>query len=551
MTARGTQSADALAFLWQSKLRMLILSAVLVIPCVWHLRVEAGDLASHIYNAWLAQLIEKGQAPGLYIAKQWSNVLFDVLLLRTANLVGIAAAEKIIVSICVLVFFWGVLAFIQKVTERPPWFLAPCIAMLAYGYSFSMGFMNYYLSLGLACFGLAILWRGPGIDWIAGGLIAALVWLAHPIGFLWLLGTLAYVKVRAKLPGWWKLALPLLAVSVFAAVRWYAARRPTLMADWDRGPFYFYNGADQLGLYGKRYFFLAAAAFLFGVVCVAVDLYGRRREGSSVKPFELPLELYLVAFCATALLPENLRPSIYGGWIGLLGSRLTSITAILGLWLLGCLKPRRWHLSGFSVCAVVFFAFLYQDTGWLNRLEANAEKLVSDLPPGTRVIATIWAPPGSRINFIGHAVERACIGHCFNYANYEPASGEFRVRVRKGSPVATFSSDDVQDMAWGEYEVDETDLPMKQMYQCDASDLAKLCIRELKAGEANGRIGYKPASARWFRFEWRVLACGRAWDSMASSESTLQEVDWESRISAGRRGLPDGLALAVWRTRLD
>jgi len=34
--------------------------------------------------------------------------------------------------------------------------------------------MNYYLSLGLACFGLAILWRGRGIDWIAGGLIAAL-----------------------------------------------------------------------------------------------------------------------------------------------------------------------------------------------------------------------------------------------------------------------------------------------------------------------------------------------------------------------------------------
>jgi len=39
--------------------------------------------------------------------------------------------------------------------------------MLAYGYPFNMGFMNYYLSLGLACFGLVILWRGRGIDWIA------------------------------------------------------------------------------------------------------------------------------------------------------------------------------------------------------------------------------------------------------------------------------------------------------------------------------------------------------------------------------------------------
>jgi hypothetical protein len=492
MAASDTQSADVIPFLWQSKLRIVFLSVVLVIPCVWHRRIEAGDLASHVYNAWLAQWIEKGQAPGLYIAKQWNNILFDVLLLRAANVVGIAAAEKIVVSICVLIFFWGVFAFICTLTEQPTWFLTPCIAMLAYGYSLTMGFMNYYLSLGLACFGLAILWRARRFEWIAGALLAALAWLAHPIGFLWLLGTLAYVKVRAKLPGWWKLALPLGAVSAFAAVRWYAAHRPSLMPDWDRGPFYFYNGADQLGLYGKRYFFLAGAAFLFGVVCVAADFHARRRAGSSWKPFELPFELYLVAFCATALLPENLRPSIYGGWIGLLGSRLTTISAILGLCFLGCLKPRRWHLAGFGVCAAVFFSFLYQDTGWLNRLEANAEKLVEDLPAGTRVVVAIDALVDSRITFIGHAVERACIAHCFSYANYEPASAEFRVRVRKGSPVVTSSTDDAEDMASGEYEVDEKDLPLKQIYQCDEKDLTKLCIRDLRAGEVNGDIGYKP-----------------------------------------------------------
>ncbi len=72
------------------------ISALILVPCLWHRRIEAGDLASHVYNAWLAQLIEKGQAPGLYIAKQWDNVLFDVALLRAANLAGLAAAQKII-----------------------------------------------------------------------------------------------------------------------------------------------------------------------------------------------------------------------------------------------------------------------------------------------------------------------------------------------------------------------------------------------------------------------------------------------------------------------
>jgi hypothetical protein len=491
MAATNTPATGVIPFLREHKLRIPSLSLVIILPCLWHRRIEAGDLPSHVYNAWLAQLIPKGQAPGLYIAGQWHNVLFDVMLLRVSNLVGLVAAQKIVVAICVLVFFWGAFAFIRTIGERSPWFLTPCLAMLAYGYSFSMGFMNYCLSLGLACFGMAILWKAQRSDWIAGVLIALLALLAHPIGFLWMVATLAYINVRAKVPGWWKLVLPLASASAFTAVYWYTSHRPALSADWDRGPFYFYNGADQLALYGQRYFYLAGAAFFFGVVCVAADLFSRRRENSFWKPFELPFELYAVAFCATALLPENLRPSVNSGWIGLLSSRLTTISAILGLCILVSIKPRKWHLAGFGLCAVAFFAFLYQDTGWLNQLEANGEKLVENLPAGTRVIVTARAPEGSRIPFIGHVVERACIGHCFSYANYEPSSGEFRVRVKKGSPVVTSSTNDAEDMASGEYEVDETDLPIKQIWQCDEKDLTKLCIRDLAAGETNGRLSSK------------------------------------------------------------
>ena len=56
----------------------------------------------------------------------------------------------------------------------------------------------------------------------------------------------------------------------------------------------------------------------------------------------------------------------------------------------------------------------------------------------------------------------------------------------------TSSADDAQDMASGEYQVQDGDLPIKQIYQCDANDLTKLCIRDLEAGEINGRMGYKP-----------------------------------------------------------
>src|SRR6202521_4665548 len=313
-----------------------------------------------------------------------------------ANLVGIAAAEKIVVSAGVLIVYWGVFALIRTIAERTPWFLAPCIAMLAYGYSFNMGFMNYYLSLGLACFGLALFWGARGREWIYGTLLLPFILLAHPIGFAWLVGTLAYVKVRARLTGWWRFLLPMAAASGLLGVYWFmAGHAAKYLVDWDRGPFYVYNGADQLALYGPRYFYLAGTAFFFGLFCLVVDLYGEKHDGSRWRRFELPFEFYIVAFCATALLPESLRPSPDGGWIGLLGSRLTTISAIFGLCVLGLLKPRKWHLAGFGVGAIVLFAFLYQDTGWINRLEANAEQLVSNLPPGTRVIATVWGPPGS------------------------------------------------------------------------------------------------------------------------------------------------------------
>jgi hypothetical protein len=483
---------------WQivrtKKWAVFAISIAMIVPCLWHRRIEAGDLASHVYNAWLAQLIEKGQAPGLYIVRQWNNVLFDWTLLHAASVVGFVAAEKIVVSLCVLIFFWGVFALVAALSGRPPWFLAPCIAMLTYGYAFNMGFLNYYLSLGLASFSIALLWRGRGVERFLGLLILPYILLAHPIGFLWLAGMGLYLLLWTKLPNWWKLCTPASAVATLLAIHWYLAHRARFPVDWGHDPFYVMNGVDQLTLYGQRYTVLGWATLGFGVFCVVVDLISRRKDISFWQSLRLPAELYFISIVAVALLPENLRPSISGGWIGLLASRLTAITAIFGLCLMGCLKPRKWHLAGFGACAIFFFVFLYTDTLDLNRMESRAEQIVSQLPFGTRVIATIWAPPDSRVSFIGHIADRACIGHCFSYANYEPSSGQFRIRAHPGSPVVSDSDDDTEDMQAGEYEVQDEDLPVMEIFQCDEKDLTKLCIRDLTSGEKNGRLGYKPPS---------------------------------------------------------
>ena len=85
------------------KVLALLVSAVMLIPCFWQRHIQAGDLASHVYNAWLAQLVGQGKAQGVYTVWQAKNVLFDLMLLKLGGIFSFGAAERIAVSLCVLV----------------------------------------------------------------------------------------------------------------------------------------------------------------------------------------------------------------------------------------------------------------------------------------------------------------------------------------------------------------------------------------------------------------------------------------------------------------
>src|SRR5712671_1046037 len=54
-------------FIRQRWLLILGISAAALIPCFWHKHIEAGDLGSHVYNAWLAELVQRGELSGLRI----------------------------------------------------------------------------------------------------------------------------------------------------------------------------------------------------------------------------------------------------------------------------------------------------------------------------------------------------------------------------------------------------------------------------------------------------------------------------------------------------
>jgi hypothetical protein len=481
--------AQSAAFVRQHAFRIAAISAAVLAPVFWHRNIAAGDLGSHLYNAWLAQLIRHGYAPGLWLAPRWNNVLFDYLLLALGRIVSLRVAEKIAVSLAVLIFFWGALAFVCAATRRAPWLLCPVIAMFCYGYSFAMGFLNFYISLGLAFFGIAIFWRGRGWERLIPVALAPVAMLAHPLGFAWLLAASAYVALAEALPRRFQIVLMVAAGVLLLAARYYFWHHDIVLAR--ETPFYYFNGSDQLLLYGPRYAIAEFALLIFVFCALAVDFFSRSWGQVRWRDFAVPFELYVIVGLAVILLPDGIRFPFQPSALALLTERLTSVSAVLLCTLLGALRPRRWHLFAGGAIAAIFFTFLYRDTGVVNRLEAQVEQLVRTVPRDSRILATLKPPfPESRI-LVQHIADRACISHCFSYGNYEPASAQFRVRSTPGNRYAMSSFDSTVDMEDGSYQLQPADLPAYQIYQC-SMDQRQLCIAPLAAGDMNDDLGVHP-----------------------------------------------------------
>lgn len=487
--AESAALPEAARFATEHRMKLLATSVLILVPCFWHREIAASDLGSHLYNAWLAQLIGRGQAPGLWIAPQRTNILFDLFLTGFGAIVGLRAAEKIAVALAVLIFFWGTFALVSAATRRAPWTLVPCIALITYGWTFHLGFFNYFLSLGLAFFSLAIFWRGRGWEWLVGAAISLVALVAHPLGFAWLLAAAAYIAIAemAKRPRYQAL-LFVAGASSLVAFHYYLWRNYNVYRG--SGPWYVFNGADQLDLFGPRYRFPEFALAAFSLIALAADIIRRRREPNVTRYFAIPLQLYLLVELSVYLLPGGIHFPPPTAALALLTERLTSVSAALVCCLLGAMYPRRWHLAGFAIIAAVYFSFLYQDTAKVNRMEQQVVQLVSKLPPNQRVMATILPLPGSRVT-IQHILDRACIGRCFSYGNYEPSTGLFRVRAMPGNPYVLSDYDLAVDMENGEYTVQSEDLPVYQVYQCSPSG-TDLCIGSLEAGEDNDRLGVHP-----------------------------------------------------------
>src|SRR5262249_10393521 len=126
------------------------------------------------------------------------------------------------------------------------------------------------------------------------------------------------------------------------------------------------------------------------------------------------------------------------------------------------------------------FAFTWKDEATLNALESEMEAVVSQLPPGQRIVNAVL---GADVDTIPttHMLDRVCVQRCYSYGNYEPASRQFRIRVAgNASPVVVATDDDAITVLFGTYVVRPNDLPLYQVVLRPGGHLA---VRPLNAGE--------------------------------------------------------------------
>jgi hypothetical protein len=477
--------ADYVRIYW---LRFVLVSAAVLVPCFWHRRIMAGDLGSHLYNAWLAQLIARGQAPGLTVVTNWTNIVFDFMLSGLGRIVGLAAAEKIAVSVSVLIFFWGAFALMCAAARRVPWFVAPLLAIVSYGWTFEMGFFNYYISLGLSFFALALFWRGNRFERLLAFAPSPLIVMAHPVALVWLVGAAIYIVAAESLPDHWQFVIFLLAAAGIVFLHYYVDSH--FIVDAEEDPLYLFTGADQFLLFGARYKIVQFAVLIFAPVAVFADIIKRCSIRDAWAAYSIPLQLFVLMELGVLLLPDGIRFTGISAALALITERLTSISAVLFCCILGLVTPRKWHAIAVFAVVATFFTFLYRDTARLNHMEAQVEGLVRTLPPNQRVLGTIKPPEGSRV-LIQHMLDRACIGHCFSYGNYEPTTEMFRVRALRPNAYNMTEGNAAAAMEDGDYDVAARDLPAYQVYQCGQQGTA-LCIRPLAEGEENDELGIHP-----------------------------------------------------------
>lgn len=125
---------------------------------------------------------------------------------------------------------------------------------------------------------------------------------------------------------------------------------------------------------------------------------------------------------------------------------------------------------------------LFLDAKSLNQVDAQLNKIVAALPPGQRVVAAFEDSSSVQLNGLIHVGSGACIGRCWDYGNYEPATAQFRVQTTGPNKVVAGDMPVVAELEHGHHVVTAQEAPLYSVCFVKGSD-TQFELRKLAAGE--------------------------------------------------------------------
>ena len=474
-----------------NRVLILVVALLLLVPCFWQPHIMAGDVPSHLYNAWLAGQIEQGKLPAqLSLAHPITNVLADWISEKLLYRFGLSATERIVVGAAVEIFFWGAFCFVAAVAGQRCWIIAPSLAMIAYGLIFHIGFLNFYISTGLSLWMMSLLWR-PRFPWCWLAIpLAVLALLAHALPLVWAFGALLYVYGVRTVPKFQSALVFLGTASVlilaqyallarFPLNRWSLAELVSLEAALGL------TGTGQFWVYGPEY-----AIVVCGVLIVWFALFLQRLDRRSVIDDPL-IHLWGLSVLGYALMPKSIQLPQYQMPLEFMQYRMSLFVAILLCAVLAGGVHGRSLTRVSGLLASLFFTLVYLDARSLNRVAADLAGTLSNLPPGSRSAISLRDSASWRLNGLEHAGAMVCIGRCFDYGNYEPPSAAFRVRVSGPNTVVVSDMDRAGEIADGTHIVTPAEAPLYTVCAPKAGSAPSdvpFELRKLGAGETTCRV---------------------------------------------------------------
>ena len=466
----------------------------LLLPPVAFPGFPAGDLHSHVYNAWLVRLARGGELAGIQVVPLWTNTLVDLWLEILLGFISPRWAEAVVLVVLAQSLVWSSFLFCRALSRRPCWDWLPVLAALCIGWSYHMGFSNWLAATALSLLAGSIAISGErfALRAVLAFPILVLAGTGSPLPPAWMVAGIALVLAMRRWPGRAGVLLggsaTLLAL---AGIVLHATERGEFtVSQWSA-----FSGADQLLVFDTKFLI-----WMTGLMALWAEAIRRWIRASRAPVLTNPaFGLALLSSATALLLPDSIRFPGFAVPASYLAQRASLVSGIAWTAVAAMAPPVRWRTYAVMLLSTTWLLVLCLDWSALSRIHEATEEAVRQLPPAARVVSTLAAPP-SRVLPFTHPLDRACAGKCYSWGNYEPASEQFRVRARPGNQIVVASRSESVAIEQGVYRVSGLPFPLWKLSVCQGVGAPPgICVALAKEGEVLAPTCLDPFFHPWRR----------------------------------------------------